>query len=60
MVSGRYSLPAALGLVIGGIPPVLVAAYVVKSLPLDWLKMLVIVVVIYAALSMLWSARAVK
>lgn len=54
--SGRYSLKAALGLVIGGIPAVLVAAYVVKSLPLDWLKVLVILVVLYAAVSMLWSA----
>lgn len=57
VTSGRYSLPAALGLALGGIPAVLVAAYVVKSLPLDWLKMLVIVVVVYAAISMLWSAR---
>lgn len=57
VASGRYSLPAALALVIGGIPAVLIAAYVVKSLPLDWLKMLVVVVVLYAALSMLWSAR---
>lgn len=57
VAAGRYSLPAALALVIGGLPAVLVAAYVVKSLPLDWLKVLVIVVVVYAALSMLWSAR---
>jgi len=57
VASGRYSLPAALGLVIGGIPAVLVAAFIVKSLPLDWLRGLVIVVVTYAAISMLWSAR---
>lgn len=57
VASGRYSLPAALGLVIGGIPAVLVAAYIVKSLPLDGLRALVIVVVTYAAISMLWSAR---
>jgi uncharacterized membrane protein YfcA len=55
--SGRYSLKAALGLALGGIPAVLVAAFIVKSLPLDWLRVLVIVVVVYAALSMLWSAR---
>jgi uncharacterized membrane protein YfcA len=55
--SGRYSLKAALGLALGGIPAVLVAALIVKSLPLDWLRVLVIVVVVYAALSMLWSAR---
>jgi uncharacterized membrane protein YfcA len=57
VASGRYSLPAALGLLIGGIPAVLVAAYIVKSLPLDGLRGLVIVVVTYAAISMLWSAR---
>lgn len=55
--SGRYSLRAALGLAVGGIPAVLAAAFIVKSLPLDWLRILVIVVVVYAALSMLWSAR---
>jgi uncharacterized membrane protein YfcA len=57
VASGRYSVRAALGLAIGGIPAVLVAAYVVKSLPLDWLRVLVIVVAVYAAISMLWSAR---
>lgn len=57
VAAGRYSLPAALALVIGGLPAVLVAAYVVKSLPLDWLRVLVVVVVVYAGLSMLWSAR---
>lgn len=57
VASGRYSLRAALGLAIGGVPAVLVAAYVVKSLPLDWLRVLVIVVAVYAAISMLWSAR---
>jgi len=58
VASGRYDLKAALGLALGGIPAVLVAAYIVKSLPLDWLRILVIVVVVYAAISMLWSARA--
>lgn len=57
VASGRYHLPAALGLALGGIPAVLVAAYIVKSLPLDWLRILVVVVAVYAALSMLWSAR---
>lgn len=57
VISGRYNLPAALGLAIGGIPAVLVAAYIVRSLPLDWLRILVVLVATYAALSMLWSAR---
>ena len=55
--SGRYDRGAALGLTLGGIPGVLVAAYVVKSLPLVWLRWLVLVVVVYAALQMLKSAR---
>ncbi|MFO1406543.1 MAG: TSUP family transporter [Steroidobacteraceae bacterium] len=53
---GRYSLRAAIGLALGGIPGVLVAAYVVKSLPLDWLRWLVVVVVVYAAVGLLRSA----
>lgn len=57
VASGRYSLPAALGLAVGGVPAVLIAAYLVKSLPLDWLRWLVVIVVAYAAISMLWSAR---
>jgi uncharacterized membrane protein YfcA len=56
--SGRYNLGAALGLALGGIPGVLVAAYVVKSLPVVWLRWLVLGVVVYAALQMLRSARA--
>jgi len=53
--SGRYNLGAALGLALGGIPGVLVAAYIVKSLPLFWLRWLVLIVVLYAALQMLRS-----
>ncbi len=51
-----YTLRAALGLTIGGIPGVLIAAFVVKSLPLRWLYVLVAVVVLYTAVSMLRSA----
>jgi uncharacterized membrane protein YfcA len=51
-----YSVRAALGLTIGGIPGVLIAAYVVKSLPLRTVKWLVIVVVLYTAITMLYSA----
>jgi uncharacterized membrane protein YfcA len=55
--SGRYNLGAALGLALGGIPGVLVAAYIVKSLPIVWLRWLVLAVVVYAAFQMLRSAR---
>jgi uncharacterized membrane protein YfcA len=54
----KYDLRAALGLAIGGIPGVLLAAYVVHSLPLDWLRWLVVIIVLYAAALMLLSARA--
>jgi uncharacterized membrane protein YfcA len=46
---------AALGLAIGGIPGVLLAAFVVWSLPIDWMRWLVLIVVVYAALQMLRS-----
>jgi uncharacterized membrane protein YfcA len=52
----RYDLRASLGLAIGGIPGVLIAALIVKSLPLDWVRWLVVVVVVYAAVSLLRSS----
>src|SRR4029079_814764 len=51
-----YSLRAALGLALGGIPGVIVAAKIVKSLNLTTVRWLVIVVVLYTALTMLYSA----
>ncbi|HVO98874.1 MAG TPA: sulfite exporter TauE/SafE family protein [Bryobacteraceae bacterium] len=51
-----YNLKSALGLTIGGIPGVLIAAYIVKSLPLYAVKWLVIFVVLYTAAMMLRSA----
>ncbi len=53
----RYDVRAALGLALGGIPGVLIAAYIVKSLPMQWLRWLVVGVALYAALLMLRSAR---
>jgi len=52
----RLCLPVALGLTLGGIPGVIVAAYVVRSLPLAALRWLVCVAVTYVAASMLRSA----
>jgi uncharacterized membrane protein YfcA len=54
---GSYSLWPAIGLTVGGLPAVLIAAFVVKSLPLTALRWLVVAVVAYAALAMLRSAR---
>src|SRR5512141_1804020 len=54
----KFDRATALALAIGGVPGVLVAAYVVKSLPLQWLYWLVVTVVLYAAVLMLRSALA--
>jgi uncharacterized membrane protein YfcA len=52
----RYDVRAAMGLAIGGIPGVLIAALIVGSLPLNWMRWLVVVVVVYAAISLLRSS----
>jgi uncharacterized membrane protein YfcA len=46
---GQIDLKVVLGLAIGGIPGVLIAAYLVVTMPLTILRWLVIVVVLYAA-----------
>jgi len=53
-----YSLPNALGLALGGLPAVLVAAYIVGSMNLTTVRWLVIVVVLYTAITMLMSASS--
>jgi uncharacterized membrane protein YfcA len=53
---GRMDLKVVVGLALGGIPAVLVAAFIVKTMPLELLRWLVIVVVIYAAAVMGRSA----
>jgi uncharacterized membrane protein YfcA len=54
---GSYHLRAALGLTLGGIPGVLLAAYVIRSLPLTVLKWGVLAVVVYTAITMLRASR---
>lgn len=54
----QYVQQPALGLTLGSIPGVLIAALVVKSLPLDILRWLVVLVVIYASIVMIRSARS--
>ena len=49
----RFHPRAALGLVLGGIPGVVVAVWLVKSLPLDALRWLVLIVVLYASATLL-------
>jgi len=54
----KYSLRAAIGLSLGGIPGVLIAAYIVKSLPLGAVRWLVVVVVAYTSAMLLRSPAA--
>lgn len=56
----RIDLRIVLGLALGGIPAVMLAAFVVKSLPLNALRWGVVVVVLYAALLLLRAAFAAK
>ena len=51
-----YNLRAALGLALGGVPAVLIAAFIVKSLDLYYVRWLVVIVVIYTALILLRSS----
>lgn len=56
--AGSYDARAALGLTLAGIPGVLLAAFIVKELPLDVVRWLVAAVVIYTATSMLLAAQS--
>ncbi len=56
----RYSPKAAAGLTLGGIPAVIIAAYLVKSLPLGTVRWLVVLVVLYTAVTLLRSAATEK
>jgi uncharacterized membrane protein YfcA len=53
---GSYRHRASLGLTIGGVPAVLAAAFIVKSLPLVTLRWGVVAVVLYTSFAMLRSA----
>ncbi|AHG92471.1 protein of unknown function DUF81 (plasmid) [Gemmatirosa kalamazoonensis] len=52
-----FDVRAALGLLIGGVPAVLIAGLIVKSLPLTVVKWIVVVVVLYTATTLLLAAR---
>ncbi|MGH9464477.1 MAG: permease [Thermoanaerobaculia bacterium] len=55
--AGSYDSKASLGLGLGGVPAVLLAAFIVRSLPLGAVRWLVVVVVVYTAVALLRSAR---
>jgi uncharacterized membrane protein YfcA len=53
---GSYALRPALGLALGGMPAVLAAAFIVKSMSLDTVRILVVLVVGYTAVTLLRAA----
>ena len=53
---GEVDLRIASGIALGGIPAVLVAAFIVKSMSVELLRWLVVCVVMYAAIVMLKAA----
>ncbi len=56
LAKDSYSLRPALGLTLGGVPGVLIAAFIVKSLRIQTLRWMVAAVVVYTAWAMLSSA----
>ncbi len=54
---GRFDRRASIGLAFGGIPGVLVAAFLVKDLPLNVVKWIVVCVLIYTAVTLWMSSR---
>jgi uncharacterized membrane protein YfcA len=59
ITGGRYDTRASVGLTVGGVPGVLIAAFLVKSLSIGAVRWLAVCVVIYAGLIMLFAkARA--
>ena len=53
--SGAYNKKAALGMAIPSISAVLIAAFIIKSMPLDTLRWLVLIIIVYTSVSMFWT-----
>jgi uncharacterized membrane protein YfcA len=53
--SGAYNKKAALGMAIPSILAVLIAAFIIKSMPLDTLRWLVLIIIVYTSVSMFWT-----
>lgn len=58
VLAAKIDLRIVLGIALGGIPAVLIAAFLVKSMPIETLRWLVTLVVLYTAVVMLRSAAA--
>jgi len=54
--TGNLDLRVVVGLTLGGIPAVFAAAYLVVAMPIEYLRVLVIIVVLYAAVIMARAA----
>jgi uncharacterized membrane protein YfcA len=56
--AGRYHPGASVGQTLGGVPGLLIAAGLVTAVPLTTLRWIVLVVVLYAAITMIRAGRA--
>src|SRR5689334_15687634 len=56
--TGSFYKQAAIGLALGGLPAVLIAAFIVRSMPIGAVRWLVVVVVVYTSINMLMTAHA--
>jgi uncharacterized membrane protein YfcA len=54
--TGAYNRKAAVAMAIPGVVAVLIAAFIVKSLPLDTLRWVVLAVILYTSATMLYAA----
>jgi uncharacterized membrane protein YfcA len=52
----KLDLRFVLGLTVGALPAILIAAFLVKEMPLELLRWLVVAVVAYAGITLLWAA----
>ncbi|WIF94017.1 sulfite exporter TauE/SafE family protein [Caminicella sporogenes] len=57
---GAYDRRASMGITLGGIVGVIIAAYIVKSLPLNALRWIVIGVILYTSVTLIKSATNTK
>ncbi len=55
---GRIHRPAVLSMIIGGLPAVLIAVYLVKSMDISTVRWLVVAVVTYTAITLLRASRS--
>jgi uncharacterized membrane protein YfcA len=54
--TGGFDVKSVIGMTLAGLPAVLIAAFIVKTMPLYIVKWLVIVVVTYTAVNLLRTA----